>query len=356
MTYLRLFTLIKSIPLKIYHNNKTNMKILIIGGTGFLGYHALLVALDRGHSVDVLAIDDIELGDWYPREVNVRYGDVFKLSGDKLKEQLTGYDAMVYAVGPDDRVTPPAPAYEFFHPRLVVACEKTVTAARKAGVRKCVILNSYFAYFDRLWPEKKLSKHHPYIRCRVEQAELAVAAGGDKMSVMILELPYIFGSMPNRIPLWKDVFLDGFIKRRIIFFPKGGTNMIAAEHVGEAIIGALEHGEHGMHYTVGDENHSFNEMLHIMFLSLGMNKIIINIPRFIAVIAGIIINRRWKKKGLEGGLDARYLMRDILSCDLFFDPTETAEKLGYKRGGLEESIISTIKACYPERFKDGKNF
>jgi dihydroflavonol-4-reductase len=345
----------KSISVKTYHKQKIDMKIIIVGGTGFLGYHALLVALDRGYSVDTLSIDDIDLGKWYPKKVNVRYGDVFELSEEKLKKHFTGYDAMVYAVGPDDRITPPTPAYEFFHPRLVVACEKTVTAARKAGVKKCVILNSYFAYFDRLWPEKGLSKHHPYIRCRVEQSERAVSAGGNKMAVMILELPYIFGSMPNRIPLWKDVFLDGFIKSKIIFFPKGGTNMIAAEHVGEAIIGALEHGEHRRHYTIGDENHSYNEMLDMMFKAVGMNKKIINIPRFISIIAGIMINRRWKKKGLEGGLDARYLMSDILTNNLFFDPSDTAEKLRYRRGGLEESIISTMKACYPEKFKDLKN-
>jgi len=328
------------------------MKIIIVGGTGFLGYHALLAALDRGHSVDTLSIDDIELGDdWFPKEVNVRYGDVFKLSEDDLKETFTGYDAMVYAVGPDDRVTPPAPAYEFFHTRLVAACEKAVTAARRAGVKKCVILNSYFTYFDRIWPKKGFSKHHPYIRCRVEQAKRAIAAGRDKMSVTILELPYIFGFMPNRIPLWKDVFLNRFIKSKIIFFPKGGTNMIAVEHVGEAIIGALEHGEHGKRYIIGDENHSYNEMLDIMFSAVGMHKKIINIPRFIAVIAGIIINRGWKKKGLEGGLDARYLMRDILTHNLFFDPSDTAKKLGYKRGGLKKSIIATMRACYPEEFK-----
>ena len=327
------------------------MKIIIVGGTGFLGYHALLVALDRGYQVDALAVDDIELGDWYPGEANVRYGDIFKLSEDALKEHFTGYDAMIYAVGPDDRITPPAPSYEFFHTRLVVACEKVVTAARKAGIGKCVILNSYFAYFDRIWPEKELSKHHPYIRCRVEQAENAVAAGMGKMAVIILELPFIFGSMPNRIPLWKDVLLDRFIKSKIIFFPKGGTNMIAVEHVGEAIIGALEYGEHSKRYTVGDENHSYNEMLDTMFKAVGMYKKIINIPRFIAVIAGILINMRWKNKGLEGGLDARYVMRDILTKNLFFDPSDSAEKLRYGRGGLKESIISTMKACYPEKFK-----
>ena len=70
------------------------MKIMIVGGTGFLGYHALLEAHKRGHSVNALAIDDVEPGDWYPKEVNVQYGDVFELSEENLQERFAGYDAM----------------------------------------------------------------------------------------------------------------------------------------------------------------------------------------------------------------------------------------------------------------------
>ncbi len=221
------------------------MKIIVVGGTGLLGYHATLVGLKRGHELGALAVKDIDLSGWFPESVSVDYGDVFTLSGDELEQRFAGYDALVYAVGPDDRVVPHAPAYEFFHDRLVLACEKTVSAACKAGVKRCVILNSYFAYFDRLWPQKQLSDRHPYIKCRVEQARRAIASGGDTMAVMILELPYIFGSMPKRTPIWKDVFLDKYAKGRIIFFPKGGTSMIAVQHVGEAIIGTLEQGEHG---------------------------------------------------------------------------------------------------------------
>ena len=327
------------------------MKIMIVGGTGFLGYHSLLEARKRGYKVNALAIDDVELGDWYPKEVNVEFGDVFELTEDNLQNRFFGYDWMIYAVGPDDRITPKAPAYEFFHTRLVDAVEKVAIAARNAGVKKMVVLNSYFAYFDRIWPEKKLSKHHPYIKCRVEQAKKVIAAGNDKMDVVILELPYIFGAMPNRIPLWKDVLLDRFAKGRIIFFPKGGTNMIAVEHVAEAIIGALERGEHGARYTVGDENHTFNEMLEMMMPAIGENKRIINIPRFLAVIAGIMIERDFKKKGLEGGLDARYLMRDIMTHNLYYDPEDTVQKLGYNRGGIREAIVKTMKACYPEKFE-----
>jgi len=159
------------------------------------------------------------LGDWYPSEVNVEFGDVFELPEEDLRGRFLGYDSMVYAVEPDYRITTPAPAYEFFRTRLVDACEKVAVAARKAEVKKFVLLNSYFAYFDRIWPQKELSKHHPYIRCRAEQAEKVIAAGLDKMAVMVLELPYIFGAMPNRVPLWKDVLLERFAGAAQYIFP-----------------------------------------------------------------------------------------------------------------------------------------
>jgi len=92
------------------------MKVFIVGGTGFLGYYATLEFLKRGHEVDTMALPDIPLGDWFPKDkVGVSYGNVFEMSHDDLVEVFKGYDAMVYAVGPDDRIIPKAPAYDFFH-------------------------------------------------------------------------------------------------------------------------------------------------------------------------------------------------------------------------------------------------
>lgn len=326
------------------------MNIMVVGGTGLLGYHAVVIGLERGHAMRALAVKDIDLEGWFPKQVPVDYGDVFAMSEAELINRFAGCDALVYAVGPDDRVVPPAPAYDFFHQRLVTACEKTVKAARKAGVKRCVILGSYFAYFDRLWPKKQLAARHPYIRCRVEQAQRAIAAGGDSMAVMVLELPYIFGSMPQRTPMWKDVLLERFAKGRVIFFPKGGTAMIAAQHVGEAIIGAVEAGQHGMRYPIGDENHTFDAMLHMMMNTLGTPKKIIHIPRFLAVLAGYAIKRGERKKGRQSGLNPPDLMRDILTDYLYFDATESVQALGYGRGGLKEAIEETVRACYPEKF------
>ncbi|MHA1819812.1 MAG: NAD(P)H-binding protein [Promethearchaeota archaeon] len=324
------------------------MKVFIVGGTGFLGYYACLEFLKRGHQVSTISLPDIELGSWFPKEVEVKYGNVFTMPHDELIDLFKGFDAMVYAVGPDDRVTPKAPAYEFFHERLVVSCTKVVKAAVEAGVKRGVILNSYFAYFDRKYPERHLSERHPYIKCRVEQAESVIKAGDDKMVVSVLELPYIFGTMPERIPLWKDVLLERIRKMKRVMFPKGGSNMITVQHVAEAIVGAAENGKESRRYPVGDENMSWKEMLSIMLEAMGLKKKIITIPTFLATLYGKKIKREDKKQGKEAGLDPEYLFKDIQSQYLYFDPTPTIEVLKYNRGGVREAIIETVKRCYPD--------
>ena len=205
------------------------MKIFVLGGTGFLGYYSVIEFLRHGNEVATFSLPDIQLGEWFPSEVKVEFGDVFKMTDEEIQEIFTGYDAMVYALGPDDRVIPKAPAYEFFHQFLVEQCGRIVADARIAGVKKCVVLSSYFCYFDRLWPELHLSNRHVYIKCRNEQAERVIKEGGDSMAVCTLELPYIFGVMPEttRVPLWKDVLFERLRKMNPVMFTKGGSNMIA---------------------------------------------------------------------------------------------------------------------------------
>ncbi|MHA1784896.1 MAG: NAD-dependent epimerase/dehydratase family protein [Candidatus Helarchaeota archaeon] len=323
------------------------MKVFIVGGTGFLGYYATLEFLDRGHEVDTISLPDIELGDWFPKDkVGVKYGNVFKMDHEELTELFKGYDAMVYAVGPDDRYTPKAPAYDFFHERLVVACGKVVEAARDAGVKRCAILNSYFCYFDRTMPELNLAERHPYIKCRVEQATHCIEIGGDKMEVMILELPYIFGTMPERVPLWKEVFVDRVLNMKPwMIFPKGGTNMISVQHIAEAIVGAIERGKGGKRYTIGDKNLTWKEWLKIIQKAAGIKRRILTMPCWMGTIWGWKLRRKDKKEGKEAGLNHKLLFKDIQCRELFFDPTPSQEELGYTGGGLEEAIIETIKRC-----------
>ncbi|MHA1906984.1 MAG: NAD-dependent epimerase/dehydratase family protein [Candidatus Thorarchaeota archaeon] len=323
------------------------MRVMIVGGTGFLGYYSALEFLNRGHKVSSVSIPDIDLGDWFPKDILVEYLDIFESSHEELVKLFKDHDVMVYAVGPDDRITPKAPAYQFFHERLVVACTKVVAAAKNAGIKRCVVLGSYFEYFDRIMPEKKLSERHPYIKCRIEQSKSVMEVGGDSMSVMVLELPYIFGAMPERIPLWKDILFERLRGMKIVFFPRGGTNMIAVENVAEAIVGAAENGRHGERYLVGDENMSWKDMIRISLDEMGLKRRkVVTIPTFFATLAGKWMKRRDSKKGKESGLDYAHFFKDIQSQKLYYDVTDTVEELRYGQGGVRESIEETVRACY----------
>lgn len=330
-------------------------KLMIVGGTGFLGYYTAKLALSKGYEVASISIldDDLvnkDLDSWFPKEINNTLLDVFTCTEEELVPLLKGYDYMIYSVGPDDRYTPKAPAMEFFHTRLVDACAKVFRAAEKAGVKKAAVYNSYFAYFDRVHPEMKLAEKHPYVRCRVEQAKV-LNEQKKKMEVVVLELPYIFGSMEARLPIWRGVFLDRYVNgKKIVFFSKGGTTMISVNHIAEAGIGALEYGKDGERYPIGDQNKSFRWMLSFMAECKGVKKKVVCPPTWLCVLGAKAIEKGFHKQGLEGGLDYALVMKDVMSIDLVIENEvmdKVNEELHISRGGLEEAIKSTMDRCYP---------
>ena len=323
--------------------SREKQKVVVVGGTGLLGYYAVKEFMRRGHSVTVVALPPLPEEGLFPREVDVILANIDELDDSSLTDTLRGQDAIVFAAGADDRVIPKAPAYDFFYQANVRSCKRVLSLARESGVRRGVILSSYFLHFDRTWPEEKLSEYHPYIRSRKEQAEQSMDVSMPDLQLMILELPYIFGSMPGRTPLWKPL-IDYINSRYPLFYVRGGTNMIAVEHVGEAIVGAIEKGKRGHSYTVGDENLTWVEFLERMLGVLGKRKRIVIVPTCLVRLILRLVGLHHKLRGTESGLDpARFAATQTRRT--FFDPAPAAEELGYGRGNLEEAFKDTVEAC-----------
>lgn len=78
---------------------------------------------------------------------------------------------------------------------------------------------------------------------------------------MVLELPYIWGTMPNRKPQWEDLIKllrgDG----GPIYYHAGGSMMTSVLHIAEAILGGLERGVSGHRYPIGDQNVTWAELI-----------------------------------------------------------------------------------------------
>ena len=165
------------------------MDVFIIGGTGFIGYHAALAFHQRGDQVSVLALPPIPIENLLPPQVQIHFGDLSSLADSKVRDLLGGVDALVFAAGADDRVIPKSLSTDYFFKRNVLACKRLFQLARDTGVRRGVIIGSYFAHFDRIWPEMELAVHHPYIRSRVAQITQSMQAALPDLELMVLELP-----------------------------------------------------------------------------------------------------------------------------------------------------------------------
>jgi len=322
---------------------REKQKVIVVGGTGFLGYYAVKEFIRRGHSVTIVALPPLPEEGLFPKEVNIILANIDKLDDSGIIDILKGHDAIVFAAGADDRVIPRAPAYEFFYQANVRSCKRVLSLARQSGIKRGVVLSSYFLYFDRIWPEERLSEYHPYIRSRKEQAQQSMDVSMPDLQLMILELPYIFGSMPGRTPLWKPL-IDYVNSRYPLFYMRGGTNMIAVEHVGEAIVGATEKGKGGHSYTVGDENLTWVEFLERILRILGKKKRIVILPTCLVRLMLRVVELQHRLRGRESGLDpVRFAA--IQTRNTFFNPAPAAEELGYGRGNLEEAFKNTVKAC-----------
>jgi len=335
--------------------------VFIAGGTGFLGYHSALLFLKRGCKVASIALpDEINLGSWFPKEIDLSFGNLFEMSEDEIYNLLKekNFDTFIHGLGPDDRVTPKAPSYDFFHLRLVEHALKICRAAKRAGIKRCVVMNSYFAYFDRI-KQGKLACDHPYIRCRVEQASAITAIGEEGVfDVMIIELSYIFGSMPGRIPIWKSVFMDRFEKLPFVFFPDGGTAAIHVTGVAESIFAAACNGVNGERYPVSSANIKYSDMINYMMKCAGFDKKFVKMPYWMCFLSGVGLRVHEKITGTQGGLDMTKLMTGILSEDLFIDSSESQIKLGFEELGFNggeniwKGIQEAMMKCYPDTFTE----
>jgi dihydroflavonol-4-reductase len=321
----------------------SSRRVIVVGGTGFLGYHAIQEFIKNGWGVTALGLPPAPPSNLFPPTVNVVLKNMDTLSDEELLALLRGHDALVFAAGLDDRYTPKKPAYPKFHHANVEVPVRLLTLAKDAGIKRAVVLGSYFAYFNRLWPDLKLAERHPYICSRVEQEKAVTSIPG--MDVNVLELPYIFGSMPVRgwKPLWTP--LVKYIRSmKTIFYMKGGTACITAEMVGQAVYGAVERGHASACYPIGGENLTWAEMLTRLAAADGRQVRVVTLPTFLIKLGLMAVWLVDKLKGKESGLDYLYFA-SLQTANTFLDPEPSSRALGYDPGGLDEAFRKTVEAC-----------
>ena len=342
------------------------MKVYLIGGTGLLGSEAARVLISRGHQVVADALPPAPVGADLPKEMELHFRDVNHRSDDELRQLLTGCDCFIFASGIDERVECPAPVYDWYIKYNVKPLERILPIAKECGVKKAVILGSYFAllvheqYGYNAKLPKGLLERNPYIKARMEQEKVVASFADDTHSAAVLELPYIFGTQPGRQPVW-TVLIDqiaGMDKMKSTMYPKGGTAMVTVRQVGQAIAGAAEKlGEEfkGFHaWPIGMVNQTWSEFLKIVYdaRDMGKDRKVIGIPAWVMKLGMGKIIKEYKAKGIQSGLDPKYLPY-IMNLNLFIDD-KVARSLGVEEDDMNAAIFDSIHvsvACHNGEIK-----
>lgn len=331
------------------HRGSDLNRAIVLGGTGLLGAQAVLALVADGYEVTSVSSRTLVLGDWYPTEVKQIQADLLAMDTAALASLLAGNDVVVHGFGPDDRTVPQAPAATFFGQQLVEITERVCAAAAEVGVGRVVVFGSYFTYFDRTEPARRLAARHPYINARVQQLAVSQRFVSKKMSVAVLEIPYVFGTMPERDPLWFDVLVRRIHPMRPwIFFPPGGTVMCSARFVGAMTAAVADVGRSGP-IPVGEENMSWTTLLTVATEELyGTARRVVTIPPRVAAVYGMVEQLAAKARGLEPGLHYGRYITDVQARQSSFPEdlmASVAAEFGLDRWPITPEIRGTFRGC-----------
>ena len=322
------------------------MKVFMIGGTGLLGCEAARCLIDKGHSVRSVALPPLPESAPIPEEMEVVLKDINKMDDTDVEKLLEGCDVFIFAAGVDERVEFPAPVSDYYYRFNIAPLKRLIPLCKKAGIRRTVVLGSYFSYLSKLRPDMKLTEKNPYFKSRIAQEEVVEAFCDDDFSGCVLELPYIFGTQPGRKPVWTILIeqIAMMDKWPFTMYPAGGTAMLTCRQVGQVIAGAAERKKSGFEaIPIGMYNLKWNEFLPIVYEARGMgrDRKIVSVPPIMMKMGMFKVAADYKKRKIDSGMNP-FNLPDVMDLDLFINDAY-ARELGATDDDIEAAIADSIR-------------
>lgn len=232
-------------------------RVLVVGGTGMIGSHIAASLAARGDRVTV-ASRSIEGPFDPPAIAGIERVAIDYTDADLRAASLEAYEAVVFTAGNDIRhIAVDAESEELWERVQSQGVPRFAALARQAGVECLVQIGSYYHQLHPEWAQT-----NPYVAARKAADEGARALSNDGFRAITLNPPSIVGSIPGRVQ-------KGFARlvswvreeegQPPLVAPPGGTNYLSVRSLVQAVTGALDRGEGGKAYLVGDESLSYRE-------------------------------------------------------------------------------------------------
>ncbi len=321
---------------------KVEKKILITGGTGFLGAEIVRQFLAAGEKN--LRVMASSVPAWMTDAgVEPFAGSV--TDRERVSEAVKDVSVVYHLAGKVSRDNDDAAAMNRVHVEGTrVLCE----AAAEGGVQTMVLASSSGTIavsedeqvIDESFPPPvEIISRWAYYASKYYQERTALENfDGEGRKLVILNPTLLLGPGDERLSSTKIV-LD-FLGRKIPYCPSGGLSFVDTRDVAAAAINAAEKGRHQERYLMGAANLKFEEFFGRLERLSGIAAPRIRVPKNIAVAGAGIVNsvfRNWNRTSpVEPG--------EVEQAEHFWylDSSKAAEELGFSARDPQETLNETI--------------
>jgi dihydroflavonol-4-reductase len=322
---------------------KVEKKILITGGTGFLGTHIVRQLLASGEKN--LRVMASSVPAWMTDAgVEAAVGSV--TDRDDVAAAVRNTGVVFHLAGRVSRDNQDAAAMNRIHVEGTrILCE----AAKDAGVQTMILASSSGTIavgeddevFDETYPQPvELISRWAYYASKYYQERAALSEfDGDGRKLVILNPTLLLGPDDERLSSTK-VVLD-FLARRIPYCPSGGLSIVDARDVATAFINSVEKGTHQEKYLLGGANLKFADFFGRLERLSGVRAPALRVPKKLAVAGSTLIESvftNWGKASPVASMEV-----DQAEHFWYFDSTKAKEELGFDPRDPQETLNDTIK-------------
>jgi dihydroflavonol-4-reductase len=322
---------------------KTEKKILITGGTGFLGTHIVRQFLDAGEKN--LRVMASSVPAWMTNAgVEAFAGSV--TNKDDVAAATKNVAAIYHLAGKVSVAYDGAAQMNKIH---VEGTRLLCDAAKENGVKNFILASSSGTsaisetdeIVDETYPQPvEILTKWAYYASKYYQEKTALQVfkdAGDRL--VILNPSLLLGTGDERLSSTK-VVLD-FMAQKLPITPTGGLNFVDARDAAAAFVNALDNGRHGERYLLGAANWTFAKFFKRLERLTGVSAPMLKVPKSVAVFGANFIDSIYKNFNKQAPFEASEV--EMGEYFWYFDSSKAQDELNFTTRDPQETLLDTIK-------------
>jgi dihydroflavonol-4-reductase len=316
-------------------------KVLVTGGSGFIGQHLVAALVARGRQVRVLDLRPLAC-----TAPNVEYVSGSVLDSGIVNDALGGVAEVYHLAGLPGMWLPNK---DDFHTVNCLGTDVVITAARKRGIARLLHCSTESILFPSSRSGHAACEHAAllpndmpglYTRSKMRAEQLAMQAAASGFPVIIGTPTMPIGLHDHHLTP-PTAMLRYFLSRRVRFYLDFIVNLVDVRDVAMGLVLAMERGQVGHRYILGGESIPLNKILRHMAAISGHRNLRIRVPGGVAEAAAAMlefiadhVTRRAPSGTAEG---VRVALR---STALSFEKAQ--RELGYVPRPIEPALRDAI--------------